>query len=65
MGRQVFRESDLPEAGTSSEREDLDFKRVVDPQDSIEIAKDVAALANTVGGVILVGAQSSAATAAM
>ncbi len=46
----------LPEVGTSSEHSSLDFKRTGDPAAAFEMAKDVAALANTTGGTILVGA---------
>lgn len=52
--------SDLPPPGpidaVSRERHDLDFKEAADPQRTLEHAKDVAAFANTLGGVILVGA---------
>lgn len=42
--------------GTSSESADLDFKETLDPKkEKIEFAKDVAALANTFGGHVLVG----------
>ena len=42
--------------GTSSEGADLDFKETLDPRkERIEFAKDVAALANTFGGHVLVG----------
>ncbi len=47
---------DLPPEGTSSELSSLEFKKSVDPSDSVEMAKDGAALANTIGGSILVGA---------
>jgi hypothetical protein len=54
----VNRADDLPRVDTSSELPELDFKRTVDPTDSIEMAKDVAALANTVGGSIIIGAET-------
>jgi hypothetical protein len=42
--------------GTSSESADLDFKATLDPsKGKIEFAKDVAALANVLGGHVLVG----------
>jgi hypothetical protein len=42
--------------GTTSESADLDFKETLDPlKGKIEFAKDVAALANVLGGHILVG----------
>ena len=47
--------------GTTSEAADLDFKEALNPEDErvrIECAKDVAALANTLGGHILVGAST-------
>ena len=44
---------------TTSESADLDFKETLDPKkDKIEFAKDVAALANTLGGHVLVGAST-------
>lgn len=51
----ILKATDLPAIGTSSERSDLDFK--VKPTTSrIGQAKDVAALASTIGGSIIVGA---------
>src|SRR6516162_9995369 len=47
--------------GTTSESADLDFKETLDPKDpksKIEFAKDVAALANVLGGHLLVGAST-------
>jgi hypothetical protein len=45
-----------PLVGTSSESADLDFKATLDPsKGKIEFAKDVAALANVLGGHVLVG----------
>ena len=44
--------------GTTSEATDIDFKETLDPKGSdvgIECAKDVAALANLLGGHVLVG----------
>ncbi len=49
----------LPLVGTR-ETDDLDFKQSASHTDTIELAKDVAALANTLGGTVLVGADSSA-----
>lgn len=49
-------ESLQPLVGTSSESADLDFKQTLDPSKAkIEFAKDVAALANMLGGHVLVG----------
>lgn len=48
-------ESIQPLVGVDSESADLDFKETLDPNGSIEFAKDVAALANTLGGHVLVG----------
>src|SRR5262245_60071204 len=62
MAFPIITPDDLPPRGTSGERADLDFKRVVSRTghaDDIELAKDIAALANTVGGTILVGADAS------
>jgi hypothetical protein len=45
-----------------SEQADLDFKKTINPQDpleAIETAKDIAALANTQGGHIIVGADDN------
>src|SRR5882724_3886749 len=45
-----------PLVGTTSESGDLDFKATLDPsKGKIEFAKDVAALANVLGGHVLVG----------
>ncbi len=46
-----------PLIGTTSESGDLDFKATLDPSTDkkIEFAKDVAALANVLGGHVLVG----------
>lgn len=46
----------LPQEGAKHEDLRLDFKRTVDTSDSTELAKDIAAFANSSGGVILVGA---------
>ena len=46
---------DLPHVGTTYETSRLDFKRSVG-DDRTELAKDVAAFANSVGGAIVVGA---------
>lgn len=54
----LLTEEALPQPGTTCERSDVDFKVSVSPKATIEMAKDVAALANTVGGVIIVGAQT-------
>ena len=49
-------ESLQPLVGTTSEGADLDFKETLDPsKGKIEFAKDVAALANVLGGHVLVG----------
>jgi hypothetical protein len=50
-----------PLVGTTSESADLDFKETLNPEDpksKIEFAKDVAALANVLGGHVLVGAST-------
>jgi hypothetical protein len=56
MLRPVRTESDLPRAGTAYETSGIDFKREVNPNGKTEMAKDVAAFANAMGGVVLVGA---------
>jgi len=52
--------SDLPPEGPfndrAREKSDLDFKTFADPAKSWEHAKDIAAFANALGGVLLVGA---------
>ncbi|HEY6476697.1 MAG TPA: ATP-binding protein [Polyangia bacterium] len=52
----VVTSADLPLEGTSRESGTYDFKRTVDPAKKRELAKDVAAFANAMGGVVLVGA---------
>jgi predicted HTH transcriptional regulator len=54
----ILAEADLPAIGTTCERSDVDFKTGVNPKDEIELAKDVAALANTVGGSVVIGAST-------
>jgi predicted HTH transcriptional regulator len=55
--------NDLPPAGPlnnrSREKSDLDFKTFVEQAKSWENAKDVAAFANALGGVLLIGADDS------
>lgn len=53
-------ESLQPLIGTTSEGADLDFKATLDPsKGKIEFAKDVAALANVLGGHVLVGVSTN------
>lgn len=52
------RESLQPLVGTTSESADLDFKETLDLSQEkieIEVAKDIAALANVLGGHVLIG----------
>jgi hypothetical protein len=51
--------ADLPPVGTAYEREHLDFKVRVHGGRTYDLAKDVAAFANNIGGVILVGAEEA------
>lgn len=51
---------DLPEIGRGHESATLEFKGGVNSRDSLELAKDVAAMANHLGGTILVGAVEGA-----
>lgn len=51
--------SQLPVVGTSYETSALDFKRDANLKDPLELAKDIAAFANQLGGTILVGMQES------
>lgn len=53
----IRRPADLPTVGTAYEREYLDFKTTYVRSSTYEIAKDVAAFANVLGGVVLVGAE--------
>lgn len=53
----VLTPADLPPTGTSRETGTFDFKGRQEPSEQRELAKDVAALANATGGVVLVGAQ--------
>lgn len=52
--------SDLPQAGPlnsrAREKQDLDFKTFADKREMWEHAKDIAAFANSLGGVLLIGA---------
>lgn len=57
MDLPLSRPEQLPPLGTSRERLAMDFKREVNPAKHFEMAKDVAAFANSAGGVILVGAE--------
>ena len=54
---------DLPPAGSlnarAREKQDLDFKTFVDERQMWEHAKDVAAFANALGGVLLIGADNT------
>ncbi|MHB8879590.1 MAG: AlbA family DNA-binding domain-containing protein [Myxococcaceae bacterium] len=50
----------LPPPGAKREDLRLDFKGAVNPGDAYELAKDVAALANCAGGVLLIGAYEGA-----
>jgi hypothetical protein len=60
--QRIERCEDLPPAGPlnarSRERDDLDFKTFVDKRTMYEHAKDVAAFANFLGGVLLIGADN-------
>lgn len=49
----------LPIVGTSYETSELDFKRDANLKEPLELAKDIAAFANQLGGTILVGMQES------
>jgi hypothetical protein len=56
----ILLERDLPAPNSTCERPDIDFKLSAAPTASpIEMAKDVAALANTVGGSIIIGAATA------
>lgn len=56
----IYEERDLPAAGElnarSREKSDIDFKMWADPKDGPCHAKDIAAFANALGGVLIVGA---------
>ena len=55
---------DLPQTSAARESLVLDFKVTVDPKAWWELAKDIAAFANHVGGTLVVGADEPAAGAA-
>jgi Putative DNA-binding domain len=57
--------ADLDALRCSTEGRSLDFKERVDPKQWWELAKDIAAFANHVGGTILVGASEQANGAAL
>jgi len=65
--RRIERAEQLPPAGAPSaatrEAGDLDFKAFADSRAGFEHAKDVAALANALGGVLIVGATEDASGA--
>src|SRR5258706_9897117 len=53
----IEKEADLPSTTEARESLGVDFKAMIDPKAWWELAKDIAALASHVGGVILVGAK--------
>jgi hypothetical protein len=61
--QRIERTEDLPPPGALNarvrEKQDLDFKTFVDEREMWEHAKDIAAFANALGGVILVGADNT------
>jgi hypothetical protein len=57
--------ADLPPPRSSHEMARMEFKRDVATTDRVELAKDVAAFANSVGGTILVGAVPNGETLAI
>lgn len=59
--RRIFEARELPAPGASDAREksDLDFKSFADERQPWEHAKDIAAFANALGGVLLVGADDN------
>jgi hypothetical protein len=59
MAFPILTEADLPPIDTTCERSDIDFKEAAPINPCIEHAKDVAALANTIGGAIIVGAATA------
>lgn len=64
--QRIVSATDLPRPGQPTararEKSDLDFKTFADKRKMFEHAKDVAAFANTLGGVILVGADDQKGT---
>lgn len=60
--RPIRSQSDLPASGAldvrAREKQDLDFKSYADSKKMWEHAKDIAAFANALGGVVLVGADN-------
>lgn len=55
MFKPILTPTDLPPDGAASEGLEIDAKATVHPGNLFELAKDVAAFANAVGGTILVG----------
>lgn len=58
----IITTADLPPIGTGRESGTFDFKGTVNRADKREMAKDVAAFANALGGVILVGVYEAKGT---
>ncbi len=58
----ILAEADLPALNSTCERPDIDFNDQVPPKADLEHAKDVAALANTVGGSIIIGSETRGKT---
>lgn len=56
MFKPILTEQELPPELATHETFQLDFKRTVSADNTFEMAKDVAAFANGLGGVLLVGA---------
>jgi len=60
--KQIQTVGDLPSIGASREKVALDFKAEVKDEERFELGKDMAAFANAMGGVILVGADENKET---
>jgi hypothetical protein len=63
--RSITATSDLPAVGAGRESGTFDFKGSADPTNDRELAKDAAAFANALGGVVLVGAEEDGQTGAL
>jgi hypothetical protein len=60
--RTITTSADLPNPGTGRETGTFDFKGSADPTNQRELAKDIAGFANSLGGVVLVGAVEDSTT---
>ncbi|TQF16117.1 ATP-binding protein [Myxococcus llanfairpwllgwyngyllgogerychwyrndrobwllllantysiliogogogochensis] len=62
MFKPILTATDLPPIGATREHYSLDMKAVMDTSKRFEMAKDMAAFANSMGGTLLIGAVEDQAT---